>query len=106
MMETTVRAGEIIFLPAGWFHEVSSSGSGAVKKKEKQNGDDDVADAKKKNQEGDQRNTQHAALNYWFHPPVFGADFATPYGEKQEMWEQDWSSWETLFDTEAGREKP
>ena len=106
MMETTVRAGEIIFLPAGWFHEVSSSGSGAVKKKEKQNGDDNDADAKKKNQEGDQRNTQHAALNYWFHPPVFGADFATPYGEKQEMWEQDWSSWETLFDTEAGREKP
>ena len=35
-----MRAGEALYLPAGWFHEVTSSGGA------------------------------HAALNYWFHPPT------------------------------------
>ena len=38
--EAELRAGEALYLPAGWFHEVTSSGGA------------------------------HAALNYWFHPPT------------------------------------
>jgi hypothetical protein len=39
MAECEVSAGEMLYLPAGWFHEVSSHGG------------------------------EHCALNYWFHPP-------------------------------------
>ena len=39
-MEFTVNAGEALFLPAGWFHDVSSDDMGAG----------------------------HVAFNYWFHP--------------------------------------
>lgn len=70
-METTVRAGEILYLPAGWFHEVRS---------------------------GNARDTNHAALNYWFHPPATGAPFDTPYGseQRQDLWERDWAAWEEM----------
>ena len=70
-METTVRAGEILYLPAGWFHEVRSC-----------------------NAPGE----NHAALNYWFHPPAFGAPFETPYGsaQRQDLWERDWAAWEEM----------
>ena len=43
-MEFTVRQGQALYLPAGWFHDVSSAESG----------------------EG------HVAFNYWFHPPPLG----------------------------------
>ena len=101
MMTTTVRAGEILFLPTGWFHEVSSSG------------DTSAEDGDRKNQkEGgnkDDKNKKHAALNYWFHPPLFGASFATPYGtqERQDMWESDWTAWvEMREDERKSREEP
>ena len=70
-METTVSAGEILYLPAGWFHEVRS---------------------------GNARDTNHAALNYWFHPPATGAPFDTPYGseQRQDLWERDWAAWEEM----------
>lgn len=70
-METAVRAGEILYLPAGWFHEVRS------------------CNVPGKN---------HAALNYWFHPPVSGAPFETPYGsaQRQDLWERDWAAWEEM----------
>jgi hypothetical protein len=74
-METAVRAGEILYLPAGWFHEVSSM-----------------------NSPGDGSPKNHAALNYWFHPPALGSPFETPYGskERQALWESDWKAWESL----------
>ena len=43
-VETEVHAGEVLYLPAGWFHEVTSVGEGEMR--------------------------CHLALNYWFHPPV------------------------------------
>eukprot|EP00301_Raphidiophrys_heterophryoidea_P019209 c4177_g1_i1.p1 GENE.c4177_g1_i1~~c4177_g1_i1.p1 ORF type:complete len:149 (+),score=33.01 c4177_g1_i1:51-449(+) len=51
-VKTTVeiQAGQMLFLPAGWFHEVESCG----------------------NAEG------HLAFNYWFHPPD-GNSFQKPY---------------------------
>lgn len=41
----TLRAGETLYLPAGWFHEVTSSNCGTE---------------------------AHLAFNYWFHPPDAG----------------------------------
>ena len=75
-METAVRAGEILYLPAGWFHEVRSCNA---------------------------RGKNHAALNYWFHPPATGAPFERPYGSKQDLWERDWAAWEEM--TREGRDR-
>jgi len=44
VMEFTIKAGDALYLPAGWFHDVSSRDVG----------------------EG------HVAFNYWFHPPPLG----------------------------------
>jgi len=64
----TVHAGQTLYLPAGWFHEVTSMGTG--------------------------KNGGHMALNYWFHPPdnlAGGTDgFLRPYTCK--FWEEMWES--------------
>lgn len=49
--EVELRAGDMLFLPAGWFHEVQSYGGGAQ---------------------------GHLAFNFWAHPPA-RADFELPY---------------------------
>jgi hypothetical protein len=52
----------MLYLPAGWFHNVTSFGSGPG---------------------------GHAAFNYWFHPPDGPAPdrpYATPF------WERDWAA--------------
>lgn len=43
-MDVVVKAGQALYLPAGWFHDVSSDDSGQG----------------------------HVAFNYWFHPPPLG----------------------------------
>ena len=58
--EVTITAGEMLYIPAGWFHEVRSTGGGS---------------------EG------HLALNYWFHPPD-GSTFEKPYSSN--FWPSDW----------------
>lgn len=64
----TVHAGQTLYLPAGWFHEVTSIST------DKSGG--------------------HMALNYWFHPPdnlVRGEDgFLRPYVCK--FWEDVWET--------------
>ncbi|KAI9031480.1 cupin-like domain-containing protein [Hyaloraphidium curvatum] len=55
-----LEAGEMLYLPASWFHEVESFGA-----------------------EGG-----HLALNYWFHPPDALKNFERPYSS--EFWERDW----------------
>lgn len=54
--------GEMLYLPASWWHEVTSSSSGA--------GDDAV----------------HMAFNYWFYPPNKLDSFEHPY-EDSLVWE-------------------
>lgn len=54
-----LKAGEMLYLPASWWHEVTSTSAG----------DDDV----------------HMAFNYWFYPPT-GKTFEEPY-EDALVWE-------------------
>ena len=59
------NAGDILYLPASWFHEVtSSSGTG-----------------------GDDHAKGHMAFNYWFHPPDAENDFEHPY--TTDFWPND-----------------
>jgi len=51
-----LHAGDCLFLPQGWFHEVESLGD----------------------EEGD----IHLALNHWFYPPVHGEKREMPYGKE------------------------
>ncbi|GAO52720.1 Clavaminate synthase-like protein [Saitoella complicata NRRL Y-17804] len=55
-----LEEGEMLYLPASWFHEVTSSSS--------KNG------------------TVHMAFNYWFHPPD-GSEFKHPYNDRS-IWER------------------
>jgi hypothetical protein len=54
--------GDLLYLPAGWFHEVSSHGG------------------------------LHIAFNYWMHPPDVGdvMTFDKPY--LSQFWQRDWDS--------------
>ena len=58
----TLRAGEMLYLPAGWFHEVTS---------ESVAGDGEY----------------HMAFNYWFHPPD-APHYESPY--TSSFWTWDW----------------
>lgn len=61
-----VNAGEMLYLPAGWFHEVTSFGG--------------------------RRSGGHLAFNYWMHPPdhLHPTDgFSTPY--KSAYWPEYWA---------------
>ena len=58
--ETVVhlKAGQSLYLPAGWFHEVTSKSS---------------------------KGQYHMALNYWYHPPDNLDDFNCPYSDKERF---------------------
>ncbi|KAK9821569.1 hypothetical protein WJX81_005489 [Elliptochloris bilobata] len=66
-LEVDLRAGEALYLPAGWFHEVTSFSIDAA---------------------------PHMALNYWFHPPdnvdPGPQGFAAPY--TSEFWPAVWAA--------------
>jgi hypothetical protein len=68
--EVTLKAGEMLYIPAGWFHEVRSRSAPGVS-------------AGSGYEEG---RGGHLALNYWFHPPD-GQDFQRPY--TTDFWKQD-----------------
>jgi oxalate decarboxylase/phosphoglucose isomerase-like protein (cupin superfamily) len=59
-MEVTVQAGEALYLPASWFHCVTS-----------------IPDVDNKGE------SYHLAVNYWYHPPD-QQDFELPY--KDDFW--------------------
>lgn len=59
-MVVTLHAGEMLYLPAGWFHEVISVGSPPL---------------------------GHMAMNYWFHPPDNNL-YVDPY--TCNFWKTDW----------------
>jgi len=69
-----ISAGEMLFLPAGWFHEVRSYNSPP------------------RTSGGGEGRGGHVAFNYWFHPPdvcIKGEKgFLAPYSS--EYWEHHW----------------
>ncbi|KAL7483717.1 hypothetical protein ACHAW6_009355 [Cyclotella cf. meneghiniana] len=56
-----VNQGEMLYLPASWFHEVTSYSG--------------------------EKGAHHLAMNYWFHPPD-GKDFDSPY--ENDFWSNDY----------------
>jgi hypothetical protein len=62
-----IKAGQMLYLPVGWFHEVisSSAGSGA---------------------------TMHMAFNFWFHPPNKFDDGAEAYPYQSQFWAREYAS--------------
>ncbi|CBZ54184.1 conserved hypothetical protein [Neospora caninum Liverpool] len=63
--EVEILPGEMLYLPAGWFHEVHSFSSRTDQSSGVTQGQAPF----------------HMALNFWFHPPVFGASYELPYGD-------------------------
>ena len=63
LITANVETNEMLYLPAGWFHEVTSFAS--------DNG--------------------HMAFNYWFHPPdASSPNFEAPY--ESDFWAKDWET--------------
>ena len=85
-----IQAGEMLFLPAGWFHEVRSRNDGK--------GSGGTASGRGSGSRGN----GHVAFNYWFHPPDVceKGRFRSPYSS--QFWEKEWAS-RGLTETEAGR---
>ena len=65
-----LKAGDIMYLPASWFHEVTSFGDNDCHKEQELN-----------------NSLGHLALNYWFHPPDNLNDFEHPYST--DFWPND-----------------
>lgn len=73
-VEVTVRAGEMLFLPASWFHEVTSTSGGSGE--------------------------PHAAVNYWFHPPdnlEAGPSEAGRFPYSTDFWPDAWNARASCF---------
>ena len=73
-----VNAGEMLYLPASWFHEVTSYSVKSV---------EGTKDATK--------DKGHMALNYWAFPPD-SADYEKPYAD--DFWQRRWDS---IHDTDG-----
>jgi len=74
-IEVIVSAGEMLYIPAGWFHEVKSSSNSSSSSSSDLPG--------------------HMAFNYWFHPPSVDLNedkvsFEKPY--RSDFWEFDYAS--------------
>ncbi len=79
-----LRAGDALYFPCGWFHNVTSRGDVAVIEKS----------MKGKNDAATTHSTlsswhpdAHLSLNIWFHPPD-GKVVNRPY--TSDFWEKDW----------------
>ena len=58
----TLKAGEMLYLPASFYHEVVSFNSGST--------------------------AHHMAINYWYYPPYSGGTFEQPY--EDDYWTERW----------------
>jgi len=72
-IEVKVVAGEMLYIPAGWFHEVKSKSYGNTSSTQ----------------------SGHMAFNYWFHPPSVDlienkVSFDKPY--RSDFWVNDYAS--------------
>jgi hypothetical protein len=85
-VKVLLRAGQMLYIPAGWFHEVRSKGDStqsthSIQSSSSSSGSEGVSS------EG-VSGVGHLALNYWFHPPD-GANFAHPY--TSDFWAKEYA---------------
>lgn len=78
-----LEAGQILYLPAGWFHEVTSYGTSEAGRK-KLNGEEQ--DGRYKDDD-DGLGQCHMALNYWYHPPDALENYDHPY--QDDFWKKE-----------------
>ena len=71
-----ISAGEMLYLPAGWYHNVTSFNA-------------PPAAAGASGSDPKQASSSHLAFNYWMHPPDT-PDFERPYSSR--FWEDDWEA--------------
>jgi hypothetical protein len=62
-----LKAGQMLYLPAGWFHEVESCNSNASMSDNPTQGSSLYENGSKNT--GSAAESGHMAFNYWFHPP-------------------------------------
>eukprot|EP00923_Selenidium_pygospionis_P037389 GHVN01065480.1.p1 GENE.GHVN01065480.1~~GHVN01065480.1.p1 ORF type:complete len:577 (-),score=150.91 GHVN01065480.1:228-1958(-) len=62
-LSVVIEPGDLLYLPAGWFHEVLSQSQ-------------QESESWNKQEKGP---APHIAFNYWFHPPVSLGTFTSPY---------------------------
>uniref|UniRef100_A0A0G4FGC0 JmjC domain-containing protein n=1 Tax=Chromera velia CCMP2878 TaxID=1169474 RepID=A0A0G4FGC0_9ALVE len=107
-LECNIEAGEMLYLPASWFHEVhsgpsedsvgsfcsssssSSSSSTAGEGRERQDLRKEEQKEIRKGRESEQAETErqrgvHMALNFWFYPPLITGTPVSPYPD--DHWE-------------------
>ena len=72
-----VNEGDVLYLPASWFHEVISIGATSLMKTSSSNA---------KSERNGAHHQGHMALNYWFHPPDT-LNFDIPYST--DFWPND-----------------
>ncbi|GAB5362660.1 hypothetical protein AAMO2058_000816700 [Amorphochlora amoebiformis] len=86
-MVVEVKAGEMLYLPAGWFHEVTSFGEEVPETSEKipetsgrncKISEKDPEKRAKKEPGRDSASNVHMALNYWMYPPAT-KEYENPY---------------------------
>ncbi len=82
-----VEAGDMLYLPASWFHEVTSYSSSSTKK-EGLSPSSSSSSSTTCHDDVDV-DSGHLALNYWYHPPDT-ATFATPYSSP--FWPRDFAA--------------
>lgn len=83
-VEVVVEAGQMLYIPTGWFHEVYSiSTNGSCTAGVSTSKVTDCVTSR----DGIKPTDVHMALNYWFHPPD-GDSFERPY--KSDFWPLDW----------------
>lgn len=72
--QNSAAAGDLLYLPAGWFHNVTSKNLLAAESE-------------------NDSSAYHLAMNYWFHPPnnldAGASGFAKPYA--RDFWPKKWA---------------
>lgn len=92
-LECEVGEGQMLYLPAGWSHEVTSfSGPRAA-----------AGDGPRRDGRQAPASSSHLALNYWVHPPdnldPSPAGYAAPY--RSTYWEEVWAGREQRYEAMA-----
>ncbi len=87
---TELRAGDVLYLPCGWFHNVTSCGDGnsMFDENAEDKNADVITDIQPTTASSNWHPDAHISLNIWYHPPD-GKEIDKPY--TSEFWENDWT---------------